>query len=132
MVGAPSALEQLFTPFIQADSSITRRFGGTGLGLSISKRLVELMGGTIGVESSEGQGSTFWFELTLERVASGAPEVPVRQAPSGLGHQSATAGTASLCGTGAVSHGRPWRADDTRYRDGTGWTEIRRGIPAVG
>jgi light-regulated signal transduction histidine kinase (bacteriophytochrome)/CheY-like chemotaxis protein len=66
---SPDALERLFVPFTQAESGIARRFGGTGLGLSISKRLVELMGGHIGVESTFGVGSTFWFELPLGRLA---------------------------------------------------------------
>ncbi|MFL6028267.1 MAG: ATP-binding protein [Friedmanniella sp.] len=129
---SPSSLDQLFESFSQADTSSTRRHGGTGLGLAISKRLVELMGGTIGAETELGQGSTFWFELQLAAVTSAA--APNDHRPDLLAGRSVLIVDDNATNrTILVNTAREWRLDVVAVMDGPqALAELRRRHEAGG
>jgi PAS domain S-box-containing protein len=80
---APEVQSQLFQPFTQGDASTSRKYGGTGLGLSIVRSLVQLMGGEVGVESSPGAGSRFWFRVPVGLATAGLEKRPSRKAAAG-------------------------------------------------
>ncbi len=92
---AEDMLSNIFSGFVQAEASTTRRFGGTGLGLSISNQLVGMMGGVLAVESELGKGSTFYFTLSLERCLD-APIVERRKSPRESGASSGSPFTALI------------------------------------
>ena len=115
---SPEARAQLFQPFSQADCSITRQYGGTGLGLAICKRLVDLMGGQIGIDSEIGRGSSFWFTVRFGKRITGTPrDLPLRVDLQGL-RALIVARSATMSGV-LEHHLTHWGIQATSVNDGS-------------
>jgi CheY-like chemotaxis protein/nitrogen-specific signal transduction histidine kinase len=114
------AQKNLFRSFTQADSSTTRRFGGTGLGLAICRKLVELMGGSIGLQSTLGQGSTFWFTLKFGKPSTPAPPDEVVAPAKDSGGAPGIVAPASARGTRIIL------AEDNKINQVVGKKQLRK------
>lgn len=120
------AQARLFKPFSQADSSTTRKFGGTGLGLAISKQIVELMGGEIGVRSTHGQGSTFWFTIKLPRQPNRATRSPLPVAEALEGRRALIVDDNATNRRIMEHYLASWNMQTEQASDGEGALEILR------
>ena len=113
---SPETLQKLFQPFTQADASTNRRFGGTGLGLAICRRLVELMGGELGVRSTMGSGSTFWFTMKFAKAKDAIPD--------DAGHKPAMTNLST--DAGALNGAEVLLAEDNRVNQLVGLRQLKK------
>lgn len=125
----PALQEEIFSAFTQADTSITRRFGGSGLGLSICRRLVDLMGGQMGVTSELNSGSEFWVTLTFKLVDEGSP---LQSNMAGLAALVADDSEVALKVIGDIGNGLGWKVNTVTSGDAAlAWVMEARSAGAI-